>query len=160
MRNMLDRDCPLSSFAASIDVLSCNRQEWETLEDREEVAWQVSILVVTDGPGGSTVRFTTPAGDRDPPHPGVPPRPSTRATPTGPAKRTRPRSSAPCSTTAGTPPGVVEEGLIRMAAERASAAAALELDRVDFGFPSAAEIDAALRAGRIEKKNPAHHRSG
>ena len=37
LRNMLDRDCPLASFAASIDVLSGNRQEWEALDDREEV---------------------------------------------------------------------------------------------------------------------------
>jgi ribokinase len=43
---------------------------------------------------------------------------------------------------------VVEESLIRMAAERASAAAALVLDRLNFGFPSPGEIDAALCAGR------------
>ena len=48
--------------------------------------------------------------------------------------------------------GVVEERVIRTAAERASAAAALVLDRVDFGFPGPAEIDAALRAGRIFQK--------
>ena len=52
MRNMLDRDCPLASFAASIDVLCCNRVEWETL-DSEEAGWLVSILVVTDGAAGS-----------------------------------------------------------------------------------------------------------
>ena len=76
MRNMLDRDCPISSFAAAIDVLSCNRREWETLEDREEVAWLVSILVVTDGPTGSTVRFTTPGGRSGAScGPGVSPRP-------------------------------------------------------------------------------------
>ncbi len=75
MRNMLDRDCPISSFAASIDILSCNRREWETLEDREEVAWQVSILVVTDGPDGSVVRFTTTDGRAGTvAHPGVPAR--------------------------------------------------------------------------------------
>ena len=56
LRNMLDRDCPVSSFAAAIDILCCNRAEWETLEDREMAGWQLSILVVTDGPAGSTVR--------------------------------------------------------------------------------------------------------
>ncbi len=40
MRNVLDRVYPVSRFAASIDVLCCNRIEWETLEDREEVARQ------------------------------------------------------------------------------------------------------------------------
>ena len=43
--------------------------------------------------------------------------------------------------------GVVDDGLIRKAALRAAAAAALELDLVDFGFPADAEIDAALVAG-------------
>ena len=63
MRNMIDRDCPVSGFAGSIDVLCCNRHEWESLADREEVAWRVSVLAVTDGPLGSEVRFTTPTGD-------------------------------------------------------------------------------------------------
>ena len=45
--------------------------------------------------------------------------------------------------------GVVDDALIRTAAQRASAAAALELDRVDFGFPSDAEIDAALAGRRL-----------
>ena len=39
---------------------------------------------------------------------------------------------------------MVDDGLIRTAAQRSAAAAALVLDRVDFGFPSGAEIDAAL----------------
>ena len=63
MRNMLDREHPVSAFASSIDVLCCNRREWEALEDREEVAWRVSILVVTEGPAGSSARFTTPQGE-------------------------------------------------------------------------------------------------
>ncbi len=58
-----DRDTPVSSFAGSIDLLCCNRLEWETLEDREEMAWRVSILVITDGPAGSLARFTTPQGE-------------------------------------------------------------------------------------------------
>lgn len=161
MRNMLDRDCALASFAGSIDILSCNRIEWEALEDREQVAWQLSILVVTDGTGGSTVRFTMPAGDAGIFH--LPAWPRDR-----PPRDTNRAGEAYAATLVGflldqgwcAAGGVVEEGLIRMAAERASVAAALELDHVEFGFPRAAEIDATLRSGRIEKKNPAHHRSG
>jgi ribokinase len=150
MRNMLDRECSVASFAGSIDILSCNRLEWEALEDREEVAWQLSILVVTDGLHGSTVRFTTPAGDagririaafpRD-----RPPRDTNRA------------GEAYAAALVGylldqgwqAAQGVVEQGLIGLAAERGSAAAALVLDRIDFGFPDGNEIDAALRSGRV-----------
>ncbi len=100
-RNMLDGDCHILSFAAAIDVLSCNRREWEALETNEEVARLVSILIVTDGAAGSTLRFTTPGGAR-----GVStsrPSPATirPATPTAPARHSRPRSSRPCSTSDG-----------------------------------------------------------
>jgi len=150
MRNMLDRGCPISSFAASIDILSCNRVEWETLEDREEAGWQLSLLAVTDGPRGSTVRFTTPAGDagilRIPAFPRErPPRDTNRAGEAYAATLiTMLLDHGWCAAS-----GVVEESLIRMAGERASAAAALVLDRLEFGFPSPAEVDAALDAGRV-----------
>jgi sugar/nucleoside kinase (ribokinase family) len=150
MRNVLDRDCPLSSFARSIDVVSCNRQEWESLDDREEVAWQVSILVVTDGPDGSTVRYTTTGGEarrllvptfprRRPPHD---------------TNRAGESFAAALLSTLlddgwDAASGVVDDALIGKAAQRASAAAALQLDRVDFGFPRDAEIDEALRIGYV-----------
>ena len=54
---------PSRAFADAIDLLSCNRGEWEALADREQVAWQVSILAITDGPAGATLRFTTPEGE-------------------------------------------------------------------------------------------------
>ncbi len=150
MRNMLDRDCPISSFAASMDVLSCNRREWEMLDDREQVAWQVSILAVTDGPAGSSVRFTTPQGEAG--RLTVPAFPRDR-----PPRDTNRAGEAYAATLVATlldhgwraASGVVLEDLIRLAANRASVAAALVLDRVEFGFPSPAEIDAALGAGRI-----------
>jgi ribokinase len=150
IRAMLERDCPLWRCAAAIDVLSCNRMEWEALEDREEVAWRVSILVVTDGPDGSSVRFTTPAGE--PGRVQVPAFPRER-----PPRDTNRAGEAYAATMLNTlldrgwsaASGVIEEGLIRLAAERASAASALVLDRLDFGFPSGEEIDAALRAGRV-----------
>ena len=43
----------------------------------------------------------------------------------------------------------VADGLIRTAARRASAAAALELDRIRFGFPTDEEIEQALEAGWV-----------
>ena len=150
MRNMLDRDFPVGRFAASIDVLCCNRIEWETLEDREEVGWQVSILVVTDGPRGSTVRYTNPSGDcgflRVAAFPRrLPPRDTNRA---GEAfGATFIASLLDQGWNAAS--GVVGEELIRAAATRASAAAALVLDRVEFGFPSGGEIDRALSAGCV-----------
>ena len=71
------------------------------------------------------------------------------ATRTGRARRTRPRSSRRLLDR-GWEPGVADPELVRTAAERASAAAALELDRVDFGFPTPEAIDAAVRAGRVD----------
>ncbi len=151
MRNMLDIECPISSFAGNIDLLCCNRQEWESMEDREEVAWKVSILVVTDGPNGGTIRFTAPNGD--PGRISVPAFPRAR-----PPRDTNRAGEAFASTLLATlldhrwPPeqGVIEADLIRLAALRGSAAAGLVLDRVDFGFPPPAEIDRAVAIGRID----------
>jgi ribokinase len=151
MRNMVDTECPVTAFAGSIDVLCCNRREWERLADREDVAWRVSILVVTDGPNGSTVRFTGPTGE-----PGrlmVPAFPRTR-----PPLDTNRAGESYASTLLATlldhdwcpERGVVAPDLIGLAARRASAAAGLVLDRADFGFPSAGEIDAATGIGRID----------
>jgi ribokinase len=150
MRNMTDRECPLSSFADSIDVLCCNRKEWEALDDREEVAWRLSILVVTAGADGSSVRFTTPAGEPGRLHNPAFPRER-------PPRDTNRAGEAFAATLIATlldhhwaaASGVVEKDLIRLAARRASAASALVLDRLDFGFPTREEIDAVLLTGRI-----------
>ncbi len=150
MRNVLDRSCFIGSFASAIDILCCNRREWETLLDQREIAWVVSILVITDGSAGSLVRFTTPSGD-----PGrlqIPAFPRER-----PPRDTNRAGEAYAATLVAmlldhgwdAATGVVDEGLIRLATERTSAAAALELDLVEFGFPDAEQIDAALRAGRV-----------
>jgi ribokinase len=140
----------LGRFAASIDVLCCNRIEWETLEDREEVGWQVSILVVTDGPRGSMIRYTSPNGDsgllRVVAFPRrLPPRDTNRA---GEAFGATFIASL-LDQGWNSESGVVAEEFVRLAATRASAAAALVLDRDRFGFPSADEIDLALSAGRV-----------
>ena len=150
MRNMLDRDPPVSAFASSIDVLCCNRREWEVLEDREEVAWRVSILVLTEGPAGSSARFTTPQGE-----PGIvrlpafprshPPRDTNRAGESFAACLVKTLLSEGWNPASA----VADEHLMRYAMLRASAAAALVLDRVEFGFPEDDEIEAALRDGKV-----------
>jgi ribokinase len=153
LRNMTDRDCPISGFAESIDVLSCNRREWESLADREEVAWRVSILAITDGPNGSLVRFTTPTGE--------PGRMTIPAFPRSHPPRDTNRAGEAYAAALVTGlleggwdarSGVVAAALMRSAAERASAAAALVLGRPDFGFPSPTQISEAIRAGRVESE--------
>jgi ribokinase len=146
---MLDRDCPVSSFAGAIDILCCNRHEWALLEDREEVAWRVSILVVTDGPSGSSARFTTPSGElgriRIPAFPrDRPPRDTNRAGEAFAANF----ASTLLADGWEAPAAVVEEFLVHKALLRGSAAAALVLDREQFGFPGVEEIETALAAGR------------
>jgi len=113
------------------------------------VAWQVSILAITDGPRGSCIRFTTTTGE-----PGMVTVPALpRVDPPRDTNRAGEAYAATLLATlldAGWNPGVAEEELIHHAARRATAAAALVLDRVEFGFPDAAEIDAAMQAGRID----------
>jgi ribokinase len=150
MRNMTDEEGRVSSFAGSIDLLCCNRHEWEMLADREEVARRVPILVVTDGAEGSLARFHEPQGDlgtvRQPAFP--------RARPPADTNRAGETFAACLVATllvGGWEPAlaVVEPGLISLAMQRASAAAALTLDRTTFGFPREEQIDAALAAGRV-----------
>jgi ribokinase len=148
MRNATDADPKVSAFARDIDILCCNRAEWESIADREEVAWRVSVLAITDGPRGAEVRTTTPTGDAG--RLEIPAFP--RRTPPKDTNRAGEAFASTLVTTlmdGGWSPGTTEEGLIRMAAGRASAAAALVLDRVDFGFPTSAEVDRALREGVV-----------
>jgi sugar/nucleoside kinase (ribokinase family) len=147
-RNMTDIEPRVSQFAKNIDILCCNQGEWEALEDREEVAWRLSILAVTDGPRGAEIRYTTPQGEAG--RLEVPAFPRRH-----PPKDTNRAGEAFASTLlttlldAGWTPGTTEDALIHQAAVRASAAAALVLDRLDFGFPTATEIDEAVRAGEV-----------
>jgi ribokinase len=150
MRNMTDRKHPLARLADCVDLLSCNRTEWESLDAREAVAARVLIVVVTDGPEGADIRFATASGESRRIHiPALlrarPPRDTNRA------------GESFASTLIATlldggwdgRSRVVEEPLVRRAAARAAAAAALVLDRLEFGFPTPEEIDAALRAGLL-----------
>jgi ribokinase len=151
MRNVLDHDPPLSSFASSIDLLCCNRSEWETLPDREEVAWKVSVLIITEGPAGACARFTTPQGDpgmvRVPAFPRArPPRDTNRAGESFAASLVSTLLIDGWDATST----VVPEDLMRRAMTRASASAALVLDHLDFAFPKPEEIDEALRKGCVD----------
>lgn len=148
MRNMKDVDLPLSSFAGRFDILSCNRREWESLVDRETVLSRTPIVAVTDGPGGCTIHFSEPDGRRSaaslPAFPReAPPRDTNRAGESFAA------TLVDSLLDAGWLPGPTDSELIRHAGLRASAAAALVLDREDFGFPAPNEIDAALLAGKV-----------
>lgn len=147
-RNMVETACPVSRFADAIDVLCCNRLEWESLADREQVAWQVSLLAITDGPRGSTIRFASPQGEscwleipafpRD-----APPRDTNRAGEAYASMLVRTLLDVNWSQ------GVFAEDLVKTAALRASAAAALELDKGEFGFATDKEVDEAIRLGHV-----------
>jgi ribokinase len=150
IRNMVDRDPPISAMAGAVDVLCCNRREWEALDDREEVAARVSILVITDGAQGSRARYTDPQGEaraiREPAFPRArPPRDTNRAG----------EAFAACLTATlldlgwDAPSGVVDGPTMATAMRRAAAASALVLDRLDFGFPTETEIDAATARGGV-----------
>ena len=149
MRNMTDTDPKVSAFTKDIDILCCNRTEWETLADREEVAWRVPILSITDGPRGAEVRYTTPTGEAG--RLEIPAFPRTH-----PPRDTNRAGEAFASTfvtsllDAGWSPDSTPDDLIRLAAVRASAASALVLDRAEFGFPTDGEIERALREGIVQ----------
>mgnify|MGYP001086013341 CR=1 FL=1 len=151
MRNAIDRDRPILDLIEPVDVLCCNHLEWEATADREEVAARLSILVVTEGPAGSTARFADPSGSarsiRVPAFPrSRPPRDTVRA---GEAFVSfflgtliaRGWRSESC---------VAEPELIREAMTRASAAAALTLDLGGFGFPTPERVDAAVARGVVD----------
>jgi ribokinase len=150
IRNATDREHPIGRFAAAVDILACNRAEWESIEDREQVAWTVSILIVTDGRDGSSVRYTRLCGD-----PGalrVPAFPRARP-PFDTNRAGEAYASAFVATLLGAGwtgrLGAIEDDLVRTAALRASAAAALVLDIEGFGFASDAQIDEAIRLGVV-----------
>lgn len=147
-RNMTAGDPPLASLAGEFDILSCNRAEWECARDRETILLKTPIVALTDGPNGCEVAFlgkdgrgsswTLPAFPRD-----EPPRDTNRA---GEAF-----AAALVSTLLeeGWRPGPSDPDLVRHAAFRGSAAAALVLDREAFGFPSPSEIEEAMAAGKV-----------
>ena len=155
LRNMTDRRDPLAGFADRVSFLSGNRMEWQALDDREQVDSLIPVVAITDGPEGCEVRFTDLSGERRsyirPAFPrSQPPRDTNRA---GEAFASTLLSAL---MDRGWDGGLrnVPEDWIREATDRGSAAAALVLDRLDFGFPTAQEIDSALREGRVDGSSP------
>jgi ribokinase len=148
-RNVIDSEFPIASFTHAIDILCCNRREWEAIEGRAAIAGRVALLAVTDGARGCSVQFVAERGRREtitlpafPRH--RPPRDTNRA---GEAfASTLVRELLDSGWKAAQP---ARADQVHEAAQRGSAAAALVLDRERFGFPSRAEIDAALRAGSV-----------
>lgn len=151
MRNMIDRDPPLAALSNSIDLLSCNRREWETLADRESLAERLSLLAITDGPAGSRIRYRSLTGFEELHQPAVareaPPRDTNRA------------GEAFASNLISTlldegwrPWTPVTSNLIRLAAARAAAAAAIVLDLEAFGFPSRDDIGEIVRTGVVANR--------
>jgi sugar/nucleoside kinase (ribokinase family) len=149
LRNVSDRLAPIARFAQAIDVLCCNRQEWERLDNREAVARRLSLLAVTDGPAGAAIRFRGPDGSWREHRCAAFPR-------LGPPRDTNRAGEAFASTLVSTlleggwePDQPADPALIVRAARRAAASAALVLDRTDFGFAAPAEIDRALERGVV-----------
>lgn len=151
MRNMKGHPS-IASFCQHVDFLSCNLGEWDTLElsERNEILRVVPLVAVTDGPNGAVVHFHSSTGSS----------PQRRhrqsAFPrTGPPSDTNRAGETFASTLlitlleSGWRPGPTAQDLIQAAALRAAAASALVLDRLDFGFPTPEEVDAALAAGQV-----------
>ncbi len=147
-RNMLDRVDPLGGFVDRVDFLSCNRGEWNDLGDQAGALDSVAIVAVTDGPAGASVRFRAEGGGFDEIRVPAFPR-------LGPIRDTNRAGEAFASTMlatlvdAGWTPRAASADLVRVAATRGSAAAALVLGRTEFGFASASEIDEAVENGRV-----------
>jgi ribokinase len=148
LRNMTDTAVPVSRFADRIDLLCCNRREWESLPDRDAVASFVPIVSITDGPEGAVVRYRSPScATREHVEPAFP-----RSRPPVDTNRAGECYASTLLSTlldAGWTPGPADDALIRLACRRASAAAALVLDLEHFGFPTPEEVDRALERGGI-----------
>lgn len=149
LRNMVDREAPVSAFAESIDVLCCNRAEWEALEGRERVGRLIPVLSVTDGASGSHLRLRTARGQstevRVRPYPrSHPPRDTNRAGEAYASELLRSLSDAGWE-----PGGELSRAALVACAARASAAAALTLDLDRFGFPRTVAIAEALSRGEV-----------
>ena len=148
-RNMLNRADPLAGFAHRFDFLSCNRGEWNDLEDQAEALARVPIVAITDGPRGALVRFVDEAGKQDQIEIPVFP----RTTPIVDTNRAGEAFAATFLATlveAGWMPGPVPRALVERAAWRGSAASALVLGRSDFGLPTLDEVDQAVGRGWVD----------
>ncbi len=151
MRNMTDRDRPLWTLARSIDILSCNRREWHALPHRDHLADRVPLLAITDGPRGCRLSFRSPEGRTELDIPAFP-----RDSPPIDTNRAGESFAATLVTTlldgGWRPSEPLPTDLARNAAVLASAAAALVIDRENFGFPTRKEIEDVLQVGRVSRQ--------
>jgi ribokinase len=152
MRNVVDRSYPIESFAAKVHILTCNSGEWSAIAHPNSIKDQVFVSIVTNGAAGSRVRYLSHGDNREEIHePAFP-----RELPPADTNRAGEAYGATfvCALLdAGWTPGPVDRATVRAAARRAAGAAALVLDRREFGFPEAREIDDAL-AAKIVRASP------
>lgn len=148
-RNVVDRSLPIEDLADSIDILACNRREWEAIGATETLRERLALLSITDGERGATIWYRPDDGPLKPLHQPAMPR-------YAPPRDTNRAGEAFAATLVAalreggwTPRPGCSEALVRRAGQRASAAAALVLDRERFGFPTARQIDQACRAGFV-----------
>ena len=148
LRNMTDNDPPLGRFADRVDLLCCNRQEWDALDDQATVLGVVPVVSVTDGPAGALIHYRDHSGHvRRHIEPAFP-----RARPPVDTNRAGEAFASTLLTALldrGWTRGLAVDDQIREAARRASAASALVLDCESFGFPDVEAIDAALDRGLV-----------
>jgi ribokinase len=146
IRTIRDDSPPLASLAGRLDLLSCNRAEWEAASRDTQAALRAAtpLIAVTDGPAG--VRLLLPQRELAiPAFPRAhPPRDTNRA---GEAFASTLLSRLWRS--GWRRPMPLDPNLARSAARAATAAAALVLDLERFGFPPPGAIDAALSRGHL-----------
>lgn len=148
IRNMRDRSPSVESLAGKFDLICCNRLEWETLGECRAIERSTPIIATTDGANGCRIRFWDRDGvRREIIEPAFP-----RARPPRDTNRAGEAFASTLVTTlieANATLDRIDPALIQAATIRASAAAALEIDLVRFGFPSRFAIDRAVQDGMI-----------
>jgi ribokinase len=151
LRGMKASEPSPGALAGLVDVLACNREEWQATPPADRIALQgsLSLLAVTEGPRGATIGARGEDGAwfevRVPAFPRAePPRDTNRA---GEAfGSTLVRGLLDVGWRPGRP---LDSAAVRRVAVRASAASALVLDLERFGFADDRAVDAALRAGAV-----------
>ncbi len=152
LRNMRDRQPPLGMLADRIDILTCNQHEWDTLdvEDRRALERRVAVIAVTRGAEGVTVSARSGDGsdraivDRPAFPRRRPPLDTNRAGECFGATLARTLIEADFDPRVPPDPEAVAH-----AATTATIGAALVLDRIDFGFPTAEQIEVARQRGFV-----------
>lgn len=148
MRNVTGQDFPVNEIQRTVSCMTLNENEWRRIRAKEELRETIPLLFITRGAAGVTACFRNESGAReslDVPahHPEVPPKDTNRAGETFAAFTLRQliRSAGiDCLIS-----GRFRRGDIEKAARHGSVAAHLQLQREDFGFPTEAEVEMALK---------------